>query len=208
MNTPGIVVTFFAALFGAVINVYLFYLKPHISWIPAQHGYQDAVMFIIAAMIVRHQLRVVFLDSSAALHIKTKFRKAALWVLFPLGVVGAVFLMSFAFHVKVGILVTIIYTVLFLLFWLILLIGSFIPGASNEEKERRDTALWGLVVDSAFLVWWWNFFHKVMSGGQGKVEEESFVFTAIILMFVAAEIAGIYKEPLRERYTQLKDALL
>lgn len=207
MKTPGIVITFFAALIGALINVYLFYIKPEISWVPAQNGYQDVLVLMIGAMMIRHQLRVVFLDSSAALHIRTSFRKLALWILFPLGIVGAVFLMAFAFHIKVGAVITATYTGLFLLFWLVLLIGSFVPGASDEEKERRDTAVWGLIVDAAFLAWWITFFQKIMSGGEGKIEEGNFVFTALIFMFVGGEVAWIYKEPLKERFSQLKAAL-
>ncbi|MCF1183327.1 hypothetical protein L0E83_07735 [Marichromatium gracile] len=208
MASPGIVVTFFSALIGTIINVCLFYVKPQITWVQVQNGYQDALVLVIGAMIVRHQLRVVFLDSSAALHIRTGFRKFALWLLMPLGVTGALFLMAFSFSLKTGLIITLAYIVLFLVFWVVLIIGSFFPGATNEEKEKRDTAIGGVIVDGAFLAWWVLFFYKVMSGGQGKIDEDNFVFTILILVFAAVEIAWIYKDSMIERFSQLKTALL
>jgi len=204
MDTPGIAVNFFAAIVGAILNIALIHLKPALGIESVE--YELTFILLITLMVVRHHCRVVFIDSATASYIPQGQMKRALRLLFVLVIIGSGLLVYFAYNMVVGAMAALLYSVLFFIFWLILILGAqsargTVPQKDKKQIQRRfHNASFGFVVDLVILIWWINWTWSVLATNQTELSDGNTFFTTIVAIIITAEVVIVYREHVLERW--------
>ncbi len=189
----GIVISFIAGFVGIGISAVLFYFKPELVAIIGTTALPSWYIFLVVALIIRHQLRVVFIDSTAAIEIKNGFLKAAVSLLIPLAVMGSIALSVTDIHLLIGAIYMFIYSALFTIFWGIILFGIN-ASTVGEYQKKLVKILLPIITDVVLVVFWWYSMSASGSNSEGMP-----LLGVVACCGMALEVYQVYGSPFVER---------
>ncbi len=156
---------------------------------------EDMLLVLVLVVLVRHQLRVVFIDSSDAAKLGPLWQKVAVISLIPLAILGGITWLSFGLHNLLGAVVMLAYSLGFACFWIIVMTGT--PKSVRADEKPKGAPL---LADIGLVVFWIYYIRGFEDGIPPAVE--SFVaLVIVVLMLLAHEIYATHREPLKERLT-------
>ena len=150
----GIVVTFLAGFLTISVSFVLFYFKDQIeNFMPSPLPYKEWLLLLAFLLAIRHQMRVIFLDSKVGKRIQRDNAKKATRLLVPLTVMGGLGLTFFGYHLMIGSLFMVTYCIVFLVFWRITYKGIEFDSTEKEQTLRTSLAF-GFFGDLACVAFW------------------------------------------------------
>lgn len=209
-HPTGILITFLASIVSIGVSSALYHFK--YSQNPMPDHPESTIWFfcLILILLLRHQFRVVFVDSSAAVHVPPGRLRFSLWLLVPLAVMGSSSLMVFSYDAFLGTQWMMIYSIVFSIFWILLIsgvrrdylnqletqaTGGDLQAVSQIKaiKRRRINGAIGVFSDIVILLFW-----ALYNPEQGL--DEGMITLAMLSVGIAFyEFGRLYQEPLLER---------
>lgn len=208
----GIQVSFIATFITIIIQFYLFYIGQGIDF-DIQLPYKEWFLVFVCILVLRHNLRIVFIDSSASFDIDKSWRKFSLWYLFPLAVMGGLTLITLGLNLYVGSIFLLLYTVLFFLFWVFIMIGM----KSLGSKKLLPAGL-SAFADVTCILFWSSYLNELVLGIEtmkieGEISNASIAgdglsgFLIIVVLIISVECTYLYTKPLFERIQKVNQLL-
>lgn len=186
--TPkAILVTFLATFVSLTITFLIIALKNRLAKDVLTEVAQINfwILLLVFILIIRHNLRVVFLDTVYIKLIEKSYEKGIIWLLLFIATMGSIVFLVLGFGLTVAALYMLIYSFLFTILGILMLAGRL-----TEPKDKKNlNAVWSVIIDIICIVAWIVILFNTES-------LDSFFFVSIIiLLIVSHEFYKIFMNP-------------
>ncbi len=159
------------------------------------------LLFFVFILVIRHQLRVVFIDFVYVKSMEIKLEKIVLWLLLLIAIMGSMVFYIFNYGVLIASWFMVVYTFLFLLLSIFMLGGQKNSPTEKKTKKENINAIISTIIDLFCLIIW---LIAALKLNNESPELTGFIVTLLaILIFIIVEFNIIFMEPFRERIREL-----
>lgn len=158
------------------------------------------IIFMIFLLIIRHHLRVIFLDTVYNKLIEKSYDKIVTWLLLLIATMGSVIFLILGFGVTVAALYMLIYSFLFTILGAFMLAGRVTgPEEPNKLRDPKNLyAIWSLFIDVVCISLW------TLIASRGESLQGLFFACIVILGMISEEFYLIFKNPFIKRFNEFK----
>lgn len=195
--SKAIIITFWGTLFALLVSYGLLGWKPNVlplmnSAFPNNGETDKVILAFVLIMVIRHQCRVVFFDSTYFTAITRSSERVIMALLFPAAILGGILILLFTFGIKVGALAMAIYSLIFLI------VGFFSANShTGEHAGRSHNMAISWLIDLANTLLW---FAVVLIDNVGQ--DRAWFFVAFVTIGLFVEFFRVFRDGVIERMKQ------
>ncbi len=199
-TTPkAIVVTFLATFISLTITFLIITLKNGFVFDVVNEASKINfwILLLVFILIIRHHLRVIFIDTVYIKLIEKSYEIGIIWLLLFIASMGSIVFLILGFGLKVAALYMLIYSFLFVLLGLSLLAGRI----TTPKDKKNLNAFWSVFIDIICLISWLVIYYNTES-----LEGVFFVCILIIAM-ISREFYKVFRIPFINRIKEFSEVI-
>lgn len=197
MPAKAIIITFWGAIFAVGCVYALIGWRPAFSNLFASYISNDVkadnvILALVLAMVIRHQLRVAFFDSTYFTDIARKSERVIMALLFPAAILGGTLLLFFTFGLRIGAIAMAVYSVLFA-------IVGFLSASSHTgaNADRQPAMVISFLIDFiSSMLWIW------VASVNHVSRDRALWFVFLIFCALTYEFSKVFKSGVKQRFGQ------
>lgn len=192
--SKAIIITFWGALIGLIVTYALvgwkeFFLPFFGGYFPEDDKTDRIILVFILLMIIRHQFRMAFYDSSYFTAINRVYERIVMALLLPIAVLAGSLMLLFSYGLKVGAAAMALYSVLFSAVGFCAANGH----SGKQAKQRANMAISWIIDFVNALLWFAVVLINVRDGYR------PWFFVGIVTVAVFCEFWWVFKKGVSER---------
>ncbi len=200
-SSKAIAITFWGAMCAFVLGYFLLTFKDSISLVLCEifpnNGHTNrAILLFILVMVIRHQWRVAFYDSSQFTAIDRMFERYVMALLFLTAVIAGILMLLFTYGLRTGAAAMSLYAFFFLIVGILCAIGQ-----TGAEAEKKRKAVVSIFIDLCNLLVW---FAVLLLG---PLEGRQHLFFIVVAFAVIFEFITVFREGAVERFRDAYSAV-